>query len=363
MRHPRPPDYVVDAVLSSIPSTRQDPAEPWRIALRRFGRAGLAAAAAIAVGAMAMAVLVRPEAPVQPGASPSPTPTPSSQAGAPSLPPASRRSTWGRETWSLTVDEASVWVQDQDNIIRRIDRATNTVGGRVPWDAPHMQLEAGQLWALSGGTSIIRVDPLTGQVVQELTGVSGFNIAVDGTTAWVSDAGHTVDRVDLETGDIVASVDVPTGPRELIVFEGDVWVACDEGGVVARIDGDTSTVIATIDAGWRPVNLAGGEGAVWVRNYNRRLLRIDPATNTVVATVVARNEGVAGPADTGVAVGGGSAWMVVSNGIGRVDPATNEIVQVIPIGRGGYVDLVWFDGELWASSTDRNLVFRMAITP
>jgi hypothetical protein len=237
MRHPRPPDYVVDAVLSSLPSTRQDSTNPWRVAIRRFGRAGLAAAAAVAVGVLALAVLVRPEAPVQPGASPSDSPTPSSQAGAPSLPPGVTAIDMGTETWSLTVDDASVWVQNQDNVIRRIDRATNTVGSRVPRDVPHMQLENGQLWALSGGTEIIRVDPLTGHVLQEFTGVSGFNIAVDGTTAWVSDAGHTVDRVDLETGEIVASVDVPAGPRELIVFEGDVWVACDEGGVVARIDG------------------------------------------------------------------------------------------------------------------------------
>ena len=102
---------------------------------------------------------------------------------------------------------------------------------------------------------------------------------------------------------------------------------------------------------------------MWVRNYDTRLLRIDPATNTVVATVASRSEGVARPVDTGVAAGGGSVWVVVPNGIGRVDPATNEIVEVIPIGKGGYFDLVWFDGELWASSTDRNLVFRMEITP
>jgi hypothetical protein len=66
---------------------------------------------------------------------------------------------------------------------------------------------------------------------------------------------------------------------------------------------------------------------------------------------------------TGVAVGGGFVWVAVSNGIGRVDPARDEIVEVIPIGKGGYVDLVWFEDELWASSTDRNTVYRMATTP
>lgn len=265
----------------------------------------------------------------------------------------------GAETWTLTVDDASVWVQDGDDVIRRIDRATNVVGGRAPWDFTQMQLQDGQLWGLRFGSGIVRIDPLTGTVTQEIAGVSGFNLVVDGSTAWVSDAGHTVDRVDLEAGEVVASIDVPAGPREMIVFDSDVWVACDEAGVVARIDADTNTVSATIDAGWRPVNLAGGEGAVWVRNQDPSLLRIDPATNNVVATI----DGVAQADGTGVAVGGGAVWVVVSNGIGRLDPATNEIVDVIRIGRGAYVDLVWFDGELWASSTDRNTVYRMKRTP
>jgi streptogramin lyase len=88
-------------------------------------------------------------------------------------------------------------------------------------------------------------------------------------------------------------------------------------------------------------------------------LRIDPATNTVVATI----EGISQTLGAGVAVGGGSVWASVPTGIGRIDPATNEIVEVIPIGSGGYVDLAWFDGELWASSTSRNLVYRIDPSP
>jgi hypothetical protein len=359
MRHPRPQDHVVDAILSSLPSTRQESTVPWRVAIRRFGRVGLAAAAGIAVGALAVVVLVRPGPPVQPGASPSPTPSPSLRATAAPLPPGVGAIDTGAETWTLTVDDASVWVRDWENVIRPIDRATNVAGERAPWAFTQMQLQDGQLWGLRDGGGILRIDPITGTNSQEIAGVSGVNLVVDGSTAWVSDAGHTVDRVDLETGQVVASIDVPPGPGEMIVFEGDVWVVCDEGGVVARIDGETNTVVATIDAGWRPVNLAGGEGAVWVRNQDPSLLRIDPATNSVAATI----DGVAQAHGTGVAVGGGAVWVVVSNGIGRVDPATNAIVEVIPIGRGAYVDLVWFDGELWASSTDRNTVYRMKRTP
>jgi streptogramin lyase len=128
----------------------------------------------------------------------------------------------------------------------------------------------------------------------------------------------------------------------MVVFDGSVWVTCDGGGVVARIDIATDSVVADIPAGSRPVNLAAGEGSVWVWNHQRQLLRVDPGTNEVVATI----EGVSETLGVGVAVGGGYVWVAVPTGIGRIDPATNEIVDVIPIGGGGYVDLAWFDGEV-----------------
>ena len=354
-RHPRPSDHVIDAVLDAVPTIRQDPADGRTLAIRRLGRAALTAAAALlALGAVSLILLVRQGQPFVPGATPAPTASPS-----PSLPPGVTTIDMGLETWALAVDESSAWVQVGESGMGRIDRATNTDTGTRVNEVPQMQFEDGILWALDIGTGIIRVDPLTGDITQTIPGISGFYIAVDGTTAWVSDVGHTVDRIDLQTGEVVTSIDVPAGPKEMIVFDGDLWVTCDQGGVVARIDGDTNAVVATIDAGFRPVNLAGGEGAVWVWNHERQLVRVDPATNNVVATV----EGVAETLGVGVAVGGGYVWVAVPEGIGRIDPATNEIVDVIPIGPGGYIDLAWFDDELWASSTDRNLVYRMEFAP
>ena len=144
----------------------------------------------------------------------------------------------------------------------------------------------------------------------------------------------------------------------MVVFDGPVGVTCDAGGVVARIDIATNTVVAEIPAGNRPGNLAAGERSVWVWN-SARTSPGGPETNEVVATI----EGVSETLGAGVAVGGGSVWVAVPNGIGRIDPATNEIVEVIPIGPGGYVDFAWFDGELWASSTHRNLVYRIDPSP
>ena len=65
----------------------------------------------------------------------------------------------------------------------------------------------------------------------------------------------------------------------------------------------------------------------------------------------------------GVAVGGGWVWVAMPGGIGRVDPATNKVVDVIPLGPGGYIDLAWYDGELWASTTSQDLVYRIDPNP
>ena len=74
---------------------------------------------------------------------------------------------------------------------------------------------------------------------------------------------------------------------------------------------------------------------MWVWNHEQQVLRVDPASNTVAATI----EGISETLGVGVAVGGGWVWAVVPTGIGRIDPAKNEIVDTIPIGEGGYIDL------------------------
>jgi streptogramin lyase len=361
--HPRSAEFVVDAILESIPRTSQESPSRSGNVLRRMANVGyVAAAVVVAIAGLALLNLGEPSvgpgvAPPTPTLSPSPSPSPS-RAG-PSLPPGVTTIDMGAETWALAVDQQSVWVQVGDTGMGRIDRATNRDTGFRVNEVPQMQFEGGDLWALDIGTGIIRVNPLNGAILETIPGISGYYILVDGTTAWVGDVGHTVDRIDLKTGEVVASIDVPSGPKEMAAFDGSVWVTCDAGGVVARIDIATNTVVAEIPGGSRPGNLAVGEGAVWVWNHQRQLLRIDPATNEVVATI----EGIAPTLGVGVAVGGGSVWAIVPTGIGRIDPATNEIVEVIPIGSGGYVDLVWFDGELWASSTDQKVVYRIDPTP
>ena len=365
--HPRSGDLVVATILDSLPATSQESASRTGIVLRRLVNA-LAVAAVVILGVVGLANLRSSASPggadgtPPPSASPVPSPTSSvrpSPVGPLSAVPGVTAISMGADTWALAIDDRSVWVQVGDVGIGRIDRATNTDTGIRVNEVPQMQFEGPNLWALDIGTGIVRLDPLTGDVLRTIPGVSGYYIVVDGSTAWVTDTGHSLDRVDLKTGKVIKTIDVPATPKEMVVFDGAVWVACDAGGSIARVDIATNKVVATIPAGNRPVNLAAGEGAVWVWNHGQQLLRIDPATNKVVATI----DGVAPTLGGGVAVGGGWVWVAMPGGIGRVDPATNKVVDVIPLGPGGYIDLAWYDGELWASTTSQDLVYRIDPNP
>ena len=359
--HPLSAERVVLAVLDAIPATGQDSGARSAVIAGRLARALAAVAAAVAVVVGAV-FLTRGTGPSMVAGSP--TPAPSGSAPPSASPPAATPFSavpgvtiidMGAPTWALAVNEESVWVQVGDVGIGRIDRATNRDTGIRVNKVPLMQFEGPDLWALQMDTGMVQLDPLTGNIKRTITGIAGFYLVVDRTTAWVADTSHSVARVNLTTGKVVATIEVPATPKEMAIFDGSVWVACDDGGSVARIDIDTNKVVATIPAGSRPVNLAAGEGAVWVWNHQRQLLRIDPATNKVVATI----DGVAETLGVGVAVGGGFVWVAMPGGIGKVDPATNTVIDVIPIGRGGYVDFVWFKDELWVSSTDRNYVYRI----
>ena len=78
--------------------------------------------------------------------------------------------------------------------------------------------------------------------------------------------------------------------------------------------------------------MAQGEGAVWVIGdaADRRLWRIDPERHRIEATIDL------GFPPGGVAAGSGAVWVTDELGdrVVRIDPATNRVVGVIPVGRG-----------------------------
>lgn len=94
--------------------------------------------------------------------------------------------------------------------------------------------------------------------------------------------------------------------------------------------GRPSPVVATIGTGEMSSSMVTGAGALWVAG-NEQVTRIDPATNSVVATIPVAATG-AGPA--GVAVGAGAVWvpLAVPGALWGIDPATDKVTSKISLG-------------------------------
>ncbi len=122
-----------------------------------------------------------------------------------------------------------------------------------------------------------------------------------------------------------------------MVGEGSVWFLGGSGEVV-RIDPATNEILATIHTGYEDLwALAVGAGSVWATTHHDPLLRIDPTTNAV--------EAIPAPASTvhGVTVLDGVVWVVARNfddgpdydqGQGErfgVDPASRAVVAHVPV--------------------------------
>jgi DNA-binding beta-propeller fold protein YncE len=107
-----------------------------------------------------------------------------------------------------------------------------------------------------------------------------------------------------------------------------MWVSQRNGTGVVRLDPGTGDVLATIDIGDSPVKLQPAGGRMWVR-AGEAYVAIDPATNTVVATLAKSDVGP--QANRSWAVDG-AMWICDGQRLHRYDPTTVRPVAVVELG-------------------------------
>ena len=102
-----------------------------------------------------------------------------------------------------------------------------------------------------------------------------------------------------------------------------------------RADADTGTV-AAIAVDGTPLRIVATAGAVWVAAGLRGIVRIDPRTNEVVATVDTPI------APDGLAFDGTTLWVATELGpeLAGIDPATHEIVAHVVVAEHGLITTV-----------------------
>ena len=278
-------ERVSERILATLATTRQER----RPILRRgpitrppLRLLAVAAALLIAGGLAAVIGLgSRPHSLFVPPPTPSAVPTATPNR----YPNLVRQIDLGADTWQVLATPSRSGSRPTTWASRGIDPSTGQSAAVIDGGS-WIFLEGDELWVQKGAELVlVRVDPQTGRELERFEGIPGFTVAKDGDTVWGFDENGNVVHVDMATGEVLASIDVPEQPKQIVLAADAVWVICDAGSALVRIDPETAEVTDTVDVGLGPVELEFGFDSLWVRNRQLELVRIDPETAEVLATI------------------------------------------------------------------------------
>src|ERR1700758_5269188 len=142
----------------------------------------------------------------------------------------------------------------------------------------------------------------------------------------------------------------------VLVTENAVWVATTKPYAVQRIDPATNTIVATVSlSGEACSGQTYAFGSIWVPlcGKNPAVVRINTATNAISATLPV------GPVDAeeSITASDDSVWIVTDrNGtLDRIDPSSNSVSQKITIPSGSYNPL-FSNGVVWITGVENNTI-------
>jgi streptogramin lyase len=225
----------------------------------------------------------------------------------------------------------------------------------------------GAVWSAERGPSMTRIDPRTGRAS---TVFSGHEFAYIWTAMGSVWAAEGVDRYLVRYDPSTSrAVPIPTGdgPSALVEDAGRIWIVNHRDGTLQRIDPATNTAIALGRLpGDAPERMAYAEGSLWVTGRGTDLLRVDPNTGAVQATI----EIGAGAIDVRAAAH--SIWVAaptaeedargnpVLDRLLRIDPSTNAVVETIrPTGRIVVNGTESTGDALWIADTAGGRLYRV----
>ena len=220
----------------------------------------------------------------------------------------------GDEVWAVDLDAGKIVAIDPATF-----EIVGEVGGMVNPCGP--QLVDGAIW-LAADPGIGRIDPEARTLT--VTDLGGGTFPGAGTPLWAAMFGTgTLHRIDTKSGKSVLEIEPPGGPSELLwltVAFDSLWASNETGGIF-RMDPKTGAIENEIDMA-NPSRLLATTDAIWFTSYPTGVVgRIDPATNEVVYKVQL------GGNPNGITEGFGSIWVSdTANGrLFRIDPGAAGI--------------------------------------
>lgn len=272
----------------------------------------------------------------------------------------------------LAADDSAVWVHNgQSGSLLRVDPTTNSIVATIPVGHGEGGVAIGQgaIWVanpLEGTVS--RIDPQTNKVVATISipGQSNVvSIAVSPDAVWVTDfLDDMLLRIDPQTNQIIARIPNTPGIVGVSFGAGSVWICnhhSDTQGVI-RLNPATNQTQAQINPapnqGFCSSVVALGQ-TIWTSSFfsgdpsTSKFERLDPATNTVVATISTPDV-----APFHFAANAEGVWGIGDVGLYKIDPATNQLAGVLSIPDA--TGLTLGAGSVWALESSGTL---LRITP
>jgi streptogramin lyase len=276
----------------------------------------------------------------------------------------------------LTAQDGRVWVnQSAVFAISEIDPATGTVSQQVRAGCTdgHVTLNVETLWITDlCDDKVLRVD-LDGPQLSTNESEEPMFITSRATTPTITRcATATAIAVALLLtacggGDDNAAADpsptLPVATVEPTATTAAVLATPTEAAIAIA---DTSSDATPIQVGESPCCMAFAAGTVWLVNAgDSTIMRIDPATSEVVATIdlgVPPADLSVGPPSIGIAASGDMVWAYRhgdTSELVQINPADNSLGQPIALDFQPNSLALGADGNLWLTGFGANALFRI----
>ena len=274
--------------------------------------------------------------------------------------------TSGNADW-VTVAGDSAWLANVGTGITRYDLATGEMLGEIETNDICLAMDEGfgSLWAGDCvDNTLLRIDVATGELVTTIDlpfaipGESSVAVGDDGV--WMLSGGTHPElvRIDPATNDVADVLPAPGGATAVRAGDGSLWITRAQAGQLLRVDPATGEELAEIDVSPGSTFLAFGEGGVWTLGSTGEVVHVDPATNSVVATIP-----TGGPVFHGdVAVGGDYVWARISESLFvQIDPATDTVVARYGPSSEGSGGIDADDRAVWVSDYLAQTLWRLPL--
>jgi ligand-binding sensor domain-containing protein len=216
-----------------------------------------------------------------------------------------------------------------------------------------LEVADGALWVTHfEDTTVSRVNPDTGDEVAVVeVGPNPGGMAPVGNSLWIEHFTHdaSLTAIDPTNGEILQEVSIGRPCCDIGLAGGDLWVLGPDDGL-QRLDGRSGRVLATTDIPIDPnvnANMVATDDALWLASEGDSMLRVDPRSGRVTHRV-----------DIGrmlpYAVGpDGLVWCGGLEGVAAVDPRTGRIVKDLdPLDVSEVISMAVDERSIWLGIRD-----------